>query len=117
MNVQYLKEDNKNKFAILPYRDFLALVEMAAAESDYQKALKILNDKKDVVLNYDSSIVLENPIKKMREARGGTQAELAKKMKVDTSYVSRIEKAGAKISRSTLEKAAKAFGCSVDDID
>ena len=116
MNIQYLKEDNKNKFAIIPYRDFLALVEMATAESDYQKALKILDNKKDKILDYDRSLILENPIKKMRESKDMTQAALAKKMNVDTSYISRLEKAGAKISSAALEKFAKAFQCNIEDM-
>lgn len=116
MNVQYLTEKNRKRFAVLPYADFIKLVEMATDEADNAKALKILKNKEDAILNYNPRLIMENPIRKMREKIGMTQAELAKKMKVDTSYVSRLEKDGKIISSSALTKAAQAFGCHVEDL-
>ncbi len=111
MNVQYLIDHEQKKFAVLPYADFIKLLEMATEEADYRMALKILKNREDAILPYDSQRVLENPIKKMRLKMGLTQAQLAIKMKVDTSYVSRIERHGLIISPATLTKAARAFGC------
>ena len=45
MNVQFLIENNRKRFAILPYADFARLVEMATDEADTKRALKILKNK------------------------------------------------------------------------
>ena len=116
MNVQFLIENNRKRFAILPYADFARLVEMATDEADTKRALKILKNKEDAILLYEPHLVLENPIRKKRLKMGLTQAELARKMKVDTSYVSRIERDGRKISHATLNKAAWAFGCDSEEL-
>ena len=115
-NVQYLEENKKKKFAIIPYESFLELMELASDETDYEKALKVLRDKDDEIVRYDSSKILTSPITKMREQKQLSQAGLAKKLKVNPSYVSRLEKTGANPSLKTLKKVAKALDCSVEEL-
>lgn len=38
MEVHYLEENHQKKFAMLPYRDFLHLLELVTEEKDYQLA-------------------------------------------------------------------------------
>lgn len=116
MNIQFLEENHKKKFVILPYRDFVKLVTRATEEEDYQEALRVLSNKSDETIDYVSDKVLENPLRKMRDKIGMTQLEFAKRMKVDPSHVSRLERPGARLSDKTLGKAAKALKCTIDDL-
>ncbi len=116
MEVQFLEENHLKKFVVLPYRDFVKLVEWAADEKDYQKALKVLQNKKDKIVDYDSAELLESPIALKRKEMGISQRELAKQMKVDPSFVSRLEKSSSNPSKSTLLKVAKTLGCSMEEL-
>lgn len=116
MEVHFLEENHRKKFAVLSYRDFVKLVELAADEKDYLKALKVLQNKKDRILDYKSADVLGNPIALKRKEMGISQQALAKKMKVDPSFLSRLEKSGSNPSKSTLIKVAAALGCSVEEL-
>lgn len=53
-------------------------------------------------------------IKSLREERGWTQEELAKKISIGQQYISKYESGKAFPSFKTLEKLADAFGVSVD---
>lgn len=55
----------------------------------------------------------KSPIRAWREHLGLTQAEAADRMGIDQSSYARIEKAGVRSRRATLEKVAKAFGIEV----
>ena len=116
MNVHFLEENHRKKFAILPYQDFLHLVSLAADEKDYQRAVKVLHNKLDKIVDYQSEDVLKNPILSKRQDLGISQRELAKRMKVDPSFISRLEKSEANPSKSTLLKVAQALGCPVEEL-
>ena len=116
MEVQFLEENHRKKFAILPYREYLKLIELAADEKDYKKALEVLQNSKDEIVDYDSLLVLENPIASQRKKKGLSQGELARKLKVDPSYISRLESSASNPSKSTLIKVAQALDCSMQDL-
>ncbi|GGJ48932.1 helix-turn-helix domain-containing protein [Virgibacillus salexigens] len=54
-----------------------------------------------------------NAIKKIRFSKGFTQTELAKKLKMDRSYLSSIENNRVTPSIKTLEKIASELGVSL----
>lgn len=116
MNVQFLEENRRKKFVILSYRDYQTLVDLAGEATEYRKAIHVLRDTKDKILEYDSEAVTENPILQVRQARGISQRELANRLHVDPSYVSRLEKRGANPSKKTLQRIAKALDCEVDEL-
>ncbi len=116
MDVTFLEENRRKKFAVLPYAEYLRLMELAADERDYRRALKVLRNRRDKVVDYDLEKVLENPIALKRKSLGISQKELAKKMRVDPSYISRLEKPGANPSKTTLLRVAQALDCSVEDL-
>ncbi len=116
MEVQFLEENHRKKFAIIPYREYLRLVELVTEESDYRKALKILKNDKDKIVDYESEQILTNPITAKREEFGLSQRDLARRMRVNPSYISRLEKKGANPSKKTLEKVARALGCLTSDL-
>lgn len=116
MHVSFIEENNKKKFAVLPYRDFVRLAELAADTDDYEKALKVLGNKKDEILDYDPETVLVNPILTKRKELNLTQAGLAKILGTTTSYISKIEHSGANLSKKTLAKVAHALRCEMSDL-
>lgn len=51
-----------------------------------------------------------------REARNWSQAELARKVKMDNTVVNKIEKGNRKVSSDELQEFAKAFNISMDQL-
>lgn len=56
-----------------------------------------------------------NKLKMLRITKGLSQSELAKKAKVDRSYISQIETGKVSPSLAVLERIAKALGCNLKD--
>ena len=56
-----------------------------------------------------------NRIRKIREKKKMSQSELAKRLKVDRSYINKIENNKNKPSIPLLERIAHELGCSVKD--
>jgi ribosome-binding protein aMBF1 (putative translation factor) len=81
--------------------------------SDLKKYIKKRKgNSKDFALYYDSGyhdFKLGVIIKQIREERGITQEELAKKIKTKKSAISRIENHAEDIKLSTLEKITNAL--------
>ncbi|MDA2915529.1 helix-turn-helix domain-containing protein [Nitrospinae bacterium AH_259_B05_G02_I21] len=57
-----------------------------------------------------------NYIKDVRRAKGLTQKQLAERLDVKQSYISKIEKPDYRPWASTLEKVAKALGCEIEEL-
>lgn len=57
---------------------------------------------------------LRNRIIELREQRHWSQAELAKRMKMDSSYISKIESGNRKVSSAELDSFANIFDVSAD---
>lgn len=55
-------------------------------------------------------------IKKIRLARGMTQGDLCRKLKLDRAYTSNIENGKKNPTLSTIANIAKALGVSVDEL-
>jgi DNA-binding XRE family transcriptional regulator len=85
---------------------------------DAVEAEKIAKDPKDRILAWDEikDELIVNRIAKVREQMGVTQKELARRLKVRQSTISRIERKGANLTLSTLRRVAKALGCSVNQL-
>ena len=64
----------------------------------------------------DNKVVGEN-IRVLRENAGFTQSNIAGFMKVDQSFVSKVEKGERSLSSDMLEKLATLFGVAVDQIE
>ncbi|QQR79969.1 MAG: helix-turn-helix transcriptional regulator [Deltaproteobacteria bacterium] len=116
METIFLEENHHKKFAVIPYKEYLYLKELAEEDAAYQKALLVLKNKKDRILDYSQEEVLENPIAKKRQELGLSQSELAKKLKVDPSYISRLEGRDANPSKKSLQKMAAALDCDIEEL-
>jgi DNA-binding XRE family transcriptional regulator len=85
---------------------------------DAVEAEKIAGDPKDRILRWDEikGEFIVNRIAEVRERMGITQKELARRLKVRQSTVSRMEHKNANLTLATLRKIAKALGCSVHQL-
>lgn len=97
------------------------------SEEEYENLLDVLdnleaerreNDPHDPVLKWEEvrAELLENRIVKARKARGISQKELARRLKVKPSTVSRLERKSTRPRLDTLKRVAKALRCSVHDL-
>jgi transcriptional regulator with XRE-family HTH domain len=98
MSVQIIEKSGKPEYAVIPYAEYQALLEMAREDESIPAAVSerlVLGD--------------EHPLKVWREYRGYTQESLGAKAGIGKSYVSQIE-AGTKTgSTKVLRALAKAL--------
>lgn len=110
INPQVVEVGGK-KLVIMDEEDYdrlLDAVEVVEAE-------RIARDARDPVLTWDEikDDFIKNRIAEMREKAGITQQELARRLKVRQSTVSRMERENANLTLVTLRKIARALDCSV----
>lgn len=63
-----------------------------------------------------SNTLLANSVQRLRQARGWSQEELAARCGLHRTYVGAIERGERNITLDTLDRLAKAFGCSGADL-
>jgi len=87
-------------------------------EIDAADAERIANDPNDPVLTWDDikHELTRSRIAGARKERRVTQKELAKRLKVKQSTVSRMEKPDANLTLATLGRVAKALKCPVHEL-
>lgn len=122
MSTQIIKRDGKPEWAVVPYEDYLQLVEQAEMLQDIRDydAVKAALERGDEEL-LPSKIVYaildgENPIKVWRDYRGASQKELAESVGISVPYLSQLETGKRKGSLKVLTAIAKSLGVSLEDI-
>ncbi len=121
-NIQLIERDGKPEWAVLPYEEYLALLEQAEMLEDirdYDAAKAALENGEDELIPSEVVYAImdgENPIKVWREYRGLTQQQLAEKVKISKPYLSQIE-TGKRIGTTEILSAiAKALDVSLDEV-
>jgi hypothetical protein len=119
MNIQIIEKDGKPEWAILPYSEYLKLLE----DHDDNEKINVFKNKlasgqeelipKDLV---NRIIAGENPIKIYREFRKFTLSGFAAKTKLSVPYLSQLEHNERKGSFESLKKIAAVLGVSIDDL-
>jgi putative transcriptional regulator len=114
LNPQILKLGRNRRYVILPENEYEELLDAL----DNFLADKIEADPNDPVLKWEDvrRKLIENRIAEARKKRKLTQRELARRLKVKPSTVSRLEKKSTRPRLDTLKKVAKALRCSVHDL-
>jgi len=64
----------------------------------------------------NSAKILGKNIKKIRLAKGMTQGDICRKLKIDRAYMSNIESGNKNPTLSTITNLATALGVSVDEL-
>ena len=107
-NVQIIHHDGQPAFAVIPYDDYVKLVDQVA---DTDKNTYLPHEVAELMLTEDMGYITA-----WRKHLGISQKELAQRMGVSQGAISQIEKSDSKPQRKTLEKAAIAMGISVNQL-
>ena len=121
MSVQIIERDGTPEWAVIPYKEYLRLVEEAEMLEDireYDKAIEAIADGEELIPNGIVYAILdgENPIRVWREFRGLTQRELAEAAGISKPYLSQIETGKRSGTTEVLSAIANALDLSLDDI-
>jgi len=120
--IQIIERDGKPEWAILPYEEYLQLVEQAELIEDIRDFDKISAaiERGDVELIpaevVNAILDGKNPVKVWREYRGLTQQQLADIVKISKPYLSQIETAKRTGTTDILSRIAKALDVSLEQI-
>lgn len=122
MNMQIIERNGKPEWAIVPYKEYLQLVEQAEMLHDIydfdtvKEALKQGNE--ELIPSQVVYAILDgsNPIRVWREYRGISQQELAERAGISVPYLSQIEKEKRKGSLEVLNTIARVLRVSLDDL-
>jgi len=120
--IQIIERDGKPEWAVLPYEEYLQLVEQAEMLEDIRDfdAISAAIERGDEEL-IPADVVYaildgENPIKVWREYRGLTQQQLAAAAGISKPYLSQIETGKRKGTTEILSTIAKALDVSLDEV-
>lgn len=121
MNIQILKKDGSPEWAIIPYKDYLRLVEAAEMGQDvrdYDLALDAIRGGEEIIPSEVVYAILDggNPIRVWREYRGLTQQHLSETAGISKPYLSQIESGKRTGTTEVLSAIAKALNLTIDDI-
>ncbi|NMC54837.1 MAG: helix-turn-helix transcriptional regulator [Chloroflexi bacterium] len=120
MTIQLIKRNGEPEWAVLPYEQYLQLVEKAELLQDIQDydSIKTALERGEEelipaeVLN--AVLAGENPIRVWREYRGLSQSVLAEKTDISVPYLSQLESKKRKGSLKVLSTIAQGLGIPLD---
>ena len=122
MSVQLIIQNGQPEWAVLPYEEYLRLVEQAEMLEDIQDFDVIheaINNGTEELLPASVVFALasgESPVKVWREYRGFTQQQLAEKAGISVPYLSQIETGKRKPSIRVLMKVSSILQVDVGDL-
>lgn len=122
MTVQVIKQGDKPEWVVVPYQEYLRLVEKAEMLQDVQDydsvKTALANGGEELLPEKMVNAFLEgeNPIKVWREYRGLTQQALAEAAKISVPYLSQLETGKRKGSLEVLSAIAGALHVTLDDL-
>jgi DNA-binding XRE family transcriptional regulator len=122
MSTQVIKRNGKPEWAIVPYEDYLQLVEQAEMLQDIRdydtvtEALKQGNE--ELIPSEVVYAILDggNPIRVWREYRGLSQQVLAEGVGISVPYLSQLETGKRKGSLDVLTAVANALHVTLDEL-
>jgi DNA-binding XRE family transcriptional regulator len=120
MKAQIIEKDGKPEYAVLPYADYLRLLELAEDRADaqvvaeFQEAYKAGREFTVPAEIVRRELAGESPVKLWREQRGLTQEELAKRAGISKPYLSQIETGKRQGTVETLSALARALDVPLD---
>lgn len=120
--IQIIERDGKPEWAVLPYEEYLQLIEQAELLEDIRDfdtiSAAIERGEEELIPSEVVYAILdgENPIKVWREYRGLTQQQLAGKVKISKPYLSQIETGKRTGTTEILSAIAKALDVSLEEV-
>lgn len=123
MTAQIIEREGKPEYAVLPYAEYLQLLELAENAQDLtdaREADRELRNGEDETIPAEVAKRLiageEHPLKVWREYRGLTQEALGNAANVGKSYISQIEAGSKSGSVRVLSSLAKILAVDLDDL-
>jgi len=123
MTAQLIEREGKPEYAVLPYDEYLQLLELAEDAQDLADAREA---ERELASGEDEAIPAEiarrliareeHPLKVWREYRGLTQEALGSYAGVGKSYISQIEAVNKSGSVRVLSSLARALAVDLDDL-
>jgi len=120
--IQIIERDGKPEWAVLPYEEYLQLIEQAELLEDIRDfdtiSAAVERGEEELIPSEVVYAILdgENPIKVWREHRGLTQQQLAGKVKISKPYLSQIETGKRTGTTEILSAIAKALDVSLEEV-
>lgn len=120
--IQIIERDGKPEWAVLPYEDYLELIEQAELLEDIRDfdriSAAIESGEEELIPSEVVYAILdgENPVKVWREYRGLTQQQLADAVGISKPYLSQIETSKRKGKIEILSAIAEALAVSLEEI-
>lgn len=121
MNIQIIERDGNPEWAVIPYEEYLRLVEEAEMLNDvrdYDMAIEAVKQGEELIPSEVVYAILdgESPIRVWREYRGYTQQELSEAAGISKPYLSQIETGKRTGTTEVLSAIANALELTIDDI-
>ena len=120
--IQIIERDGKPEWAILPYEEYLKLIEQAELLEDIRDfdeiSAAIERGDEELIPAEVVNAILDgrNPIKVWREFRGLTQQQLANVVRISKPYLSQIEAGKRTGTTDVLAAIAKALDVSLEQV-
>lgn len=122
MKTQIIRKDGKPEYAVIPYCDYLQLIEnaeMLADIRDFDSARKALASGEEELIPaevVDRLLDGDNPVRVWREFRSLTAVELANACGVTAAAISQIESGKRKPSVALLKKISQTLKVDLDTL-
>jgi len=119
---QLIERNGKPEWAVLPYEEYLHLVEQAEMLEDirdYDAAKAAIERGEDELIPSEVVFAIldgKNPIKVWREFRHLTQQQVAEAVGISKPYLSQIETGKRRGTTEVITAIAKALDVSVDEL-
>jgi len=120
--IQIIERDGKPEWAVLPYEEYLKLIEQAELLEDIRDFdninAAIERGEEELIPAEVLNAILDgkNPIKVWREYRGLTQQQLAAMAGISKPYLSQLETSKRKGTTDVLSAIAKALDLSLEEV-
>jgi len=121
--IQIIEKDGKPEYAVVPFKDYQRLLELAEDAEDIaaaDTAKAELDRGEDELIPSEIARRLidgeEHPLKVWREYRGLTQEALAEQVDSTKSYISQIEAGKKSGSVVLIKRLAEALNVNMDDL-
>ena len=121
MTVQIIKREGKPEWAVIPYKEYLRLVEEAEMLQDirdYDLAKEAIEQGEELIPSEVTYAILDgkNPIRVWREYGGLTQKQLAEAAGISKPYLSQIETGRRAGTTKVLAAIAKVLDVTLEDV-
>jgi DNA-binding XRE family transcriptional regulator len=119
MTAQIIKKDEQPEWAVIPYEEYLELLEKAETLEDtiaLERAIAAPDEEAVPQHVVESLLAGENPLKVWRTYRGLTQMQLAEKTGLSQSQIAMIESGEREGTVKVLKRIAKALKVDIDDL-